>query len=74
MVMDLAKMFLNGWKHPKAAQFYKLNNFCFNNIAQKPNPGGVLALGLLLAVFGPGPGPDGPGCREKPKNNPVDHP
>ena len=24
----------------------------------------VLALGLLLAVFGPGLGPDGPGCPE----------
>ena len=42
--------------------------------AQKSSPGGVLALGLLLAVYGPGLGPDGPGCPEKPETNPVDHP
>ena len=50
-----------------------LNNILFNNFAQKTNPGGVLAFGLLLAVYGPGLPPDGPGCPEKPETNPVLH-
>ena len=46
--------------------FYMLNNICFNNFAKKSSPGGVLALGLLLTVYCPGLGPDGPGCTERP--------
>ena len=34
---------------------------------------GVLALCLLMAVYGPGHGPDGPGGPEKPETNPVLH-
>ena len=41
--------------------------------AQKAGPGGFLALGLLLALYGPGLGPDGPGCPGKPETNPVLH-
>ena len=37
------------------------NIFGFNNYPPKSSPGVVLALGLLLAVYGPGPDPDGPG-------------
>ena len=58
MVLDLQKIFI-------LTQFYMLNNICFGNFAQKSSPGDVLALGLLLAVYGPGLGPDGPGCPEK---------
>ena len=43
-----------------------LNIFDFNNFPKKSSPGVVLALGLLLAVYGPGLGPDGPGGPEKP--------
>ena len=43
-----------------------LNIFGFNNFPQKSSPGVVLALGLLLAVYGPGPDPDGPGGPEVP--------
>ena len=65
MALVLAKMFLDVQKNLKPTQFYLLNNLCFNNFAQKSSPGGVLALCLLLAVYGHGPGPDGPGCPEK---------
>ena len=58
MVLDVQKIFA-------PTQFYMLNNICFNNFAQKSSPGGVLALGLLLAVYGPGLGPDGPGGQEE---------
>ena len=64
--LDLTQMVLAIRKILKPTQVYMLNNICFNNFAQKPSPGGVLALGLLLAVYGPGLGPDGPGCPEKP--------
>ena len=74
MALDLAQMVLEVRKNPKPTQFYRLNIFGFNNFPKKSSSGVVLALGLLLAVFGPGPGPDGPGCREKLKINPVDHP
>ena len=57
----------------KPTQFYLLKIFCLNNFPKKSSPGGVLALGLLLAVYGPGLGPDGPGCPEKPETNPVLH-
>ena len=50
----------------KPTHFYMLNIFCLNNFPKKLNPGGVLALGLLLAVYDPGPGPDGPGGPEEP--------
>ena len=66
MVLDLAQMVLDVQKNLKPTQFYMLNILCYNNLAQKSNPGGVLALGLLLAVYGPGLGQDGPGCPEKP--------
>ena len=59
MVLDVQKYF-------KPTKFYMLNNICFNNFAKKSSPGGILALGLLLAVYGPGLGPDGPGGPEKP--------
>ena len=72
--LDLAQMFLDVWKNLKPTQFYLLDNLCYNNFAQKLSPGGVLALGLLLVVYGPGLGPDGPGCPEKLKTNPVYHP
>ena len=41
-----------------------LNNLCYNNFAQKSSPWDFLALGLLVAVYGPGLGPDGPACPE----------
>ena len=66
MALDLAQMVLDVRKNLKPTQFYLLNNLCYNNFAQKSSPGGVLALGLLLAVYGPGLSPDGPGGPEKP--------
>ena len=66
MALDLAQMVLEVWKNPKPTQFYMLNIFDFYNYPQKSSPGVVLALGLLLAVYGPGPGPDGPGGPEVP--------
>ena len=59
-------MVLEFQKILKPIQVYMLSNAGFNNFAQKSSLGGVLALGLLLAVYGPGLGPDGPGCPEKP--------
>ena len=64
MALDLAQMVLEVRKN-STTQFYMLNIFGFNNFPQKSSPGVVLALGLLLAVYGPGPGPDGPGGPEK---------
>ena len=66
MGLGLAHMVLDILISFKPTQFYMLNNICFNIFAQTSSPGGVLALGLLLAVYGPGLGPDGPGCPEKP--------
>ena len=66
MAVDLAQIVLEVWKCLKPTQFYMLNIFCLNNFPKKSSPGGVLALGLLLAVYGPGLGPDGPGGPEKP--------
>ena len=66
MALDFTQMVLDVRKNLKPTQFYMLNKLCFNNFAQKSNHGGVLALGLHLAVYGPGLGPDGPGCPEKP--------
>ena len=66
MALDLAQMVLEVRKNPKLTQFYMLDIFDFNTFPKKSSPGVVLALGLLLAVYGPGPGPDGPGGPEVP--------
>ena len=66
MGLDLTKMVLENWKNLRPTQFYMLNIFCFNNFPKKSSPGVVLDLGLLLAVYGPGPGPNGPGGPEVP--------
>ena len=58
-------MVLEVQKNPKPTQFYMLNIFDFYNYPQKSSPGGVLALDRLLAVYGPGLGPDGTGSPEK---------
>ena len=63
-------MVLEVRKKLKSTHLNILNNFCFNNFAQESIPLVVLALVLLLAVFGtgtaPGLDPDGPGGPEKP--------
>ena len=61
MSLDLAQMVLEVGKNLTPTQFYMLNIFCLPIFLKKSSPGVVLALGLLLAVYGPGPGPDGPG-------------
>ena len=66
MALGLAQMVLDVRKKFKPTQFYMLNKLCFNNFAKKSSPGGVLALGLLLAVYDHGLGPDGAGCPDKP--------
>ena len=66
MALDLDQMVLDVQKNLKPTQLYMLNILCYNNFAQKSSPGGVLALRLLLAVYGPGLGPDGPGGPEVP--------
>ena len=66
MALDLAQMVLEVWKNLKPTQVYILNIFGFKNFPKKSSPGVVLALGLLLAVYGPGPDPDGPGGPEVP--------
>ena len=57
-------------KHLKSTQFFIPSSFYFNDFAQKSFVWVVLALVLLLAVFGAGPGPgldpDGPGGPEIP--------
>ena len=73
MALDLAQMVLEVQKCHTLTMFYMLNIFCLNNFPKKSSPGGVLALGLLLAVYGPGPGPDGPGGPEVPSTNAVLH-
>ena len=50
----------------KPTQFFIPNSLCFYKFAQKSIPWVVLALVLLLAVFGAGLDPDGPGGPEKP--------
>ena len=65
MALGLAQMFHDGWENIIPTKFYMLSNIWFINFAQKSSPGGALALSLLLAVYGPGLGPDGPGCPEK---------
>ena len=66
MALDLAQMVLENRKDLRPTQFYMLNIFGFNNFPQKSSPGVILAHGLLLSVYGPGPGPDGPGGPEVP--------
>ena len=66
MALDPAQIVLEVWKCFKPTQFYMLNIFCQDNFPKKSSPGDVLALGLLLAVNGPGLGPDGPRGPEKP--------
>ena len=66
MGLGLAQMVLDILISFKPTQFYMLNNICFSNFTQNSIPGVFLAPGLLLAVYGPGLGPDGPGCPEKP--------
>ena len=64
--MHLARMVLEVQKNLKPIQVYMLSNIGYINFAQNSSPGGVLVLGILLAVYGPGLGLDGPGCPEKP--------
>ena len=52
---------LNVGNHLKPIQFYMLSNFCVTKCAQISTLGGVLALLLLLAIYGSGLGPDGSG-------------
>ena len=70
LALDLTQMVLEVWKHLKTTQYSIPNSFCLYNFAQKSISWVVLALVLLLAVFGAGPGPgldpDGPGGPEKP--------
>ena len=66
MALDLAKMVLENRKNLRPTHFYMLNIFGFNNFPKISRPGVVLALGLLLAVYGPRPGPDCPGGLEVP--------
>ena len=66
MALDWTQMVLENRKNLKPTQFYMLNIFGFNNFPQKSSLGVVLALGPLLAVYGPGLDPDGPGGLEKP--------
>ena len=56
---------LNVGNHLKPIQFYMLSNFCVTKFAKKLTSGGILALLLLLAVYGSGLDPDGPGGLEK---------
>ena len=65
MALDLTQLVLENRKNLKPTQFYMLNIFGFNNFPKKSSPGVVLALGLLLAVYGPGLGPDSLGGAEK---------
>ena len=57
-------------KHLKPTQFFVSSSFCFHNFAHKSIIWVVLALVLILAVFGAGPCPglvpDGPGGLEIP--------
>merc|ERR1711951_229069 len=50
MALDMAQMVSEVRENLKLNHFYILNIFCLNNFPKKSSPGGVLALGLLLAV------------------------
>ena len=52
--LNLAQMVLDVWKNMRGTQLFVLNNFWEKSLAQKSSSGGVLALGLPLAVLGPG--------------------
>ena len=58
MALDLTQMVLENRKNLKPTHFYMLNIFGFNNFPIKSSPGGVLALSLLLSVYGLGLGPE----------------
>ena len=45
---------------------HSTQDFYFYTFVHKSISGGFLALSLLLAVFGPGIGPDGPGFPKTP--------
>ena len=60
LALDLAQMVHDVRNNLKAPKLFVLKNFWFNSLAHKSSSEGVLALGLPLAIFGPGPGPDGP--------------
>ena len=70
LTLHLAQIVLEVRKYLKPTQFFIPNSISFYNYAQKSILWVVLALVLLLAVFGTGPGPgldpDGPGGPEKP--------
>ena len=53
-------------KHLKSIQFFIPTSFCFYNFVQKSILWVILTLVLLLTVFGPGLGLDGPGGLETP--------
>ena len=59
LALDLAQMVLEVSKHLKPTQFSIPNSISFYNYAQKSILWVVLALVLLLAVFGTGPGRPG---------------
>ena len=65
MALDLAKVVLEIRKTLNHTVLHA-NHLWFLQLSQKIKPRGILALSLLLAVYGPGLGPDGPGCPEKP--------
>ena len=71
IALGLAMMVLDVRKNLKPTQLWLLNNRSYNFFAQKSSPGVVLARGLLLAVYGPGLGPDGPRCPKELETNPV---
>ena len=77
LALDLTQMVQEFRKNLKPTQFFIPTSFCFYNFAQKSILWVVLALVLLLTVFGAGPGPgldpDGPRGLEKPKTIPVFH-
>ena len=50
-----------------------LENINYYKFHGKSIPGKVLALGLLLGVYGAGHDPDGPGCPKTPTNDQYDH-
>ena len=74
LALDLSQMVLEVRKYLKPTQFFIPNSFSFYNYAEKSIPWVVLALALLLPVFGAEPGPeldpDGPGG---PKNLKLTH-
>ena len=70
LALDLTQMVQEFQKNLKPTQFFIPNSFWLYSFAQKSIPWVVLALVLLLAVFGagiaPGLDPDGPGGPKKP--------